>query len=85
MQTYSCEDEKKPIDSAAAACVLPYVHPSWRRWLQPRCRRPQPLVEHDDARDTRHWPVAVQPPLVRIVALHVPIVKRMLHEALYVP
>lgn len=85
MQTHSCKDEKKPIDNAAVACVLPYGHPSWRRWLLHCCRRPQPLVEHDATRDTRHHPAAVQRPLVCIVALHVPIVERVVHKALYVP
>jgi len=91
MQTHRCEAEKKPMPCERASLLSrahPSRHPSWRRWLLlPRRRRgrPQRLVEHDSARDTRHRRAAVQSPLVRVVALHVPTVEREAHEALYVP
>ena len=51
----------------------------------PTVVKTQSLVEHYGAHDMRHRPAAVQRPLVRILALHVPIVERMAQEALYVP
>jgi hypothetical protein len=73
------------------ACSLPSPchpvrHPSWRRWLlqQPHRRWPQPLPEHDGLLDTSRRG-AIQRPLVRIVALHVPTMECEAHEAFYVP